>query len=168
MVTRSRGILSKGMKTMKRLFSRKDRPHNEKNILSIQYGDCVFGISERDTGSYTVSFYVNRKVPGHGYLFGGETLPCSASAVEEVFDLLKRHCVIDLLEEVKQSEFRDIECHPPHFFSVKCDHAGLQYSFNDFYGCGYAKSSSLETQLCMTRLMLDLAGLFFLVRQGKL
>ena len=153
---------------MKSFFTKKRRPLNEKTILFVRYGDCSFSISEIDNGSYTASLHIHQEMSWHDFLSGSETLTCSKRVAEEAFDLLNRHCIIELLDEIKQSEFRDIECYPPHPFCVECDYVGLQYRFMDSYGCCYEKSCDLKTELCMTRFMLNLAELFFLIKHGQL
>lgn len=154
---------------MRGLFSRKIRSDNWEMILSIVHEGCIFVIEENDQGSFVVHFefftYLRKNIPVWS---DKETLPCSRAFVDEVFLLLKDYNICDLIEEVKQSEFRDIEVYPGSLFAVQYDYAGQKCFFRDDYGCSYEKSCDPKIQLCMRYLMLKLVKLFFLEKQGKL
>lgn len=155
---------------MKPFFARKKTAQDEKTVLFVCHGDSLFYISKNEKNAYSVRYSVvwpsnlqlKREV-----ISCTDTIPCSSKAVEEALDLLKRYEIVELLEDVRQSTYRDIECYPPSPFRVELDYADTQYSFQDFYGCGYEKSCNTNTQLIMKSLMLKFAELFFLIRQGK-
>ena len=153
------------------MIFRKKHSEKEKAVFSFCYAECIFCIVEDERKRYKATIIVNWQRKSRTdplFLSEKESITFSKNAVEEVFHLLKKDSVMDILEEVKHGEFRDMECHPPSPIIVQCDYEGLQYSFEDFYGCCYQKSCDIKTRQCLTSFMLELFKLYFLVKQKKL
>ncbi len=149
-------------------FKRKHQPSEKTEILFVQCGSSFFRICEKSDGTHSILFCAGHLFKNSFYENAMEELLCPDIVVNEAFRLIKKHSVFDILDGVKRSEYRDIECYMGYTLAVRCNYADLQYEFCDTTGSCYEKSSDKDTQLCMLRLISELTELYFLVQQKKI